>query len=52
MLTIKQCCQILEKESDKKYNDEEVSMIREFLYKLAKLNVEHIKFQQKLRGGL
>ena len=47
MLTIKQCRVILEKDSIKKYTDEEITAIREFFYKLAKLNIEHIKEQVK-----
>ncbi len=46
MLTINQCREKLEKNSDKKYTEIEVVTIRDFLYKLAQLNVKYIKQQQ------
>jgi len=39
MLTLKEC---REKLQNKTYSDEEILAIRDFLYKLAKLNVQYI----------
>ena len=47
MLTINQCRDVLEKNNSKKYTDESIAAIRDFLYKLAMLNVEHIKQQKQ-----
>ena len=40
MLSLDICKKILNKEN-KKYNDEEVKLIREFLYQLAELELEN-----------
>lgn len=46
MLNLKQCKEIL-KETGKKYHDEEVLAIRDFLYKLAQINVQYINEKLK-----
>jgi uncharacterized protein YpuA (DUF1002 family) len=46
MLNLKQCKEIL-KETGNKYNDEEVLAIRDFFYKLARINVQYIKDKLK-----
>lgn len=46
MLNLKQCKEIL-KETGKKYTDEEVLAIRDFFYKLARINVQYIKDKLK-----
>jgi hypothetical protein len=47
MLTIKEC---REKLQNTTYSDEEILAIRDFLYKLAKLNVQYIKETLKENG--
>jgi hypothetical protein len=49
MLTIKECREILNEEK-RKYTDEEVKAIRDFLYKLGLLNIEIIKHKLKENG--
>jgi len=46
MLNIKECRELL-KEKGKTYNDDQVQAIRDFLYQLARINVQYIK--EKLR---
>ena len=46
MLNIKECRELL-KEKGKTYNDDQVQAIRDFLYNLARINVQYIK--EKLR---
>ncbi|MCX6258656.1 MAG: hypothetical protein NTW49_12280 [Bacteroidia bacterium] len=46
MLTLKKCKEKLEK-SKKTYSDEEVQVIRDYLYKLASINVDFIKEKTK-----
>lgn len=46
MLTLKECRELLN-ETGKKYKDAEVLAIRDFFYKLARINADYI--QQKLR---
>jgi len=46
MLNIKEC-RVLLKEKGKTYNDDQVQAIRDFLYQLARINVQYIK--EKLR---
>ncbi|HBG69939.1 MAG TPA: hypothetical protein DHV29_09735 [Bacteroidales bacterium] len=46
MLNIKECRELL-KEKGKAYNDDQVQAIRDFLYNLARINVQYIK--EKLR---
>ncbi|MBU0489094.1 MAG: hypothetical protein KKA07_08115 [Bacteroidetes bacterium] len=48
MLNLKQCKDIL-KETGKKYSDEQVLAIRDFFYKMARINVQYIK--EKLSGN-
>jgi len=45
-LNLKQCKEIL-KETGNKYNDEEVLAIRDFFYKLARINVQYINDKLK-----
>ena len=47
MLTLKEC---REKLQNTTYSDEEILAIRDFLYKLAKLNVQYIKETLKENG--
>ena len=46
MLNIQECRELL-KEKGKTYNDDQVQAIRDFLYNLARINVQYIK--EKLR---
>jgi hypothetical protein len=46
MLNLKQCKEIL-KETGNKYKDEEVLAIRDFFYKLARINAQYIKDKLK-----
>jgi hypothetical protein len=57
MLTIQKCREILEKNNEdlpkeeKKINtDEEIIAIREWMYKMAKINIDYIK--EKLNSGI
>lgn len=45
MLSFEQCKQVLNS-GDKKYSDEKIIKIREFLYQLAKVDVEFYKFSK------
>ena len=49
MLNIKQCREQL-KETGSKFTDEEVLAIRDFFYKLARINVQYIKDKLKENG--
>jgi len=40
MLTLEECKKILNDGSSKKYKDDEVKQLREFLYQLAELQLE------------
>ena len=42
MLPTEQCAKILNTEKGK-YTDEEIRMIKEFLYQIAKFDIEHFK---------
>ena len=46
MLTINECKEKL-KNVDRTYNDEEVQTIRDYLYKLARINIDFIKEKRK-----
>jgi hypothetical protein len=46
MLSLEECKKKLHN-NEKKYTDEEVQAIREFLYKLGYLNIEYIKSKIK-----
>tara|TARA_X000000950_G_C13889314_1_gene650185 strand:+ start:1971 stop:2120 length:150 start_codon:yes stop_codon:yes gene_type:complete len=41
MLSVKKCKKILEDNSSKKYTDDEVQQIREFLYKSSEIIIEN-----------
>ncbi len=50
MLSIRQCQRYLEAQG-KKYSDEEIELIRDFLYALGEIDYEHITEKQKPEQG-
>ncbi len=50
MLSIRQCQRYLEAQG-KKYSDEEIELIRDFLYALGEIEYEHITEKQKSEQG-